>query len=478
MKTTQIQKTDWQRVIAVPPLARKPDTRAFDWSQNDRLLAHMVQGGIRRFLYGGNAFLYHLSLAEYTELLDWLAAQNDRLLMIPSAGPSFGRLQDQAPLLRARKFPAVMHLPCGDPRDAAGLESGLGEFADASATPLILYLKDETNFGPDRDRGLDCVAHMVDSGICVGIKYAVVRTDPSVDPYLEKLLQRVDRSLALKKYDAPRAQTYRISAEMAMAWAEAHPAVPDIFGFNPRQLLESANLAAVWMYSMTGEARWHTEFLRTFRELNPEAETAHLDRTRYAEGPWGAAAYALMTNREVDAETQARCRLAFVQSADKKTANLARWIFGIDPNPADYDKRLNDPWDLILAHRITNAPKYLLTLERSAQYALGLNPANASFTSGMGARQVTVFNLDAYHLGIPLPEGITTYGPYFRYSWGGASMEKALAGIYPEWKNWPWAECIFNVRSAALNEYTVGGNMANQLLLRGYLAQQYARTRE
>ena len=41
--------------------------------------------------------------------------------MIPSAGPSFGRLIDQAAILRRYKFPCVMALPCGDPRDAAGL---------------------------------------------------------------------------------------------------------------------------------------------------------------------------------------------------------------------------------------------------------------------------------------------------------------------------------------------------------------------
>jgi dihydrodipicolinate synthase/N-acetylneuraminate lyase len=104
---------------------------------------------------------------------------------------------DQAPLLRRYKFPAVMHLPCGDPRDAAGLEAGLRDFADACATPLILYLKEENNFGSNLDAGLDAVARMVKDGICIGIKYAVVRQDPYLDPYLEGLLKRVDRNIVL-----------------------------------------------------------------------------------------------------------------------------------------------------------------------------------------------------------------------------------------------------------------------------------------
>jgi hypothetical protein len=49
-----------------------------------------------------------------------------------------------------------------------------------------------------------------------------------------------------------------------------------------------------------------------------------------------------------------------------------------------------------------------------------------------------------------LPDGITTYGPYCRYSWRGGDREKALVGIYPEYKNWPWAESVFHVRYAPL----------------------------
>jgi dihydrodipicolinate synthase/N-acetylneuraminate lyase len=148
-------------------------------------------------LYGGNAFLYHIPLGEYEELLGWLAEQKDPLWMIPSAGPSFGRLMDQAPILRKYSFPCVMALPSGDPRDAAGLERGLREFASAAATPLMLYLKDEPNFGADKIAGLDAVARMVADGTCVAIKYAVVRQNPAEDNYLAELLRRVPREVVI-----------------------------------------------------------------------------------------------------------------------------------------------------------------------------------------------------------------------------------------------------------------------------------------
>jgi hypothetical protein len=73
-----------------------------------------------------------LTLHEYQQLLEWQTEiKRDGLWLIPSAGPSYGRLIDQAKLLRRFPFPCVMTLPCADPRDAAGLERGLREFAEA-----------------------------------------------------------------------------------------------------------------------------------------------------------------------------------------------------------------------------------------------------------------------------------------------------------------------------------------------------------
>jgi dihydrodipicolinate synthase/N-acetylneuraminate lyase len=182
-------------VFAVPPLARAPGkTRTIDFEQNSRIVRHIAKGGVSRFIYGGNAFLYHLSLDEYEQLLEWRAEiERDGLWLIPSAGPSYGRLMDQAKLLRRFAVPCVMTLPCCDPRDAAGLECGLREFAEAADVPLMLYLKEETNMGMDLMAGLDVVARLVDEGVCMAIKYAVVRKDPTQDHYLDELVKRVDR---------------------------------------------------------------------------------------------------------------------------------------------------------------------------------------------------------------------------------------------------------------------------------------------
>ena len=191
MKTTAVTLDDLSGVFAVPPLARRAGAgRPLDLAENDKIVRHMSQGGLSRFLYGGNAFLYHGSPSTSSSL-DWMSGIVG--WAIPSLGPSFGRAMDQAPLLRRYSFPCAMALPCGDPRDAQGLEAGLREISSAAGMSLVLYLKSEDGFGSDLKAGLDAVARLVDDGTCVSIKYAVVRKDPAVDPYLTALLERVDR---------------------------------------------------------------------------------------------------------------------------------------------------------------------------------------------------------------------------------------------------------------------------------------------
>jgi len=182
-------------VFAVPPLPRRHDSkRTLDLDAAESVARHIEAGGITRFLYGGNAFLYHATLGEFEMLAGWLASFGASRVPIPSIGPSFGRAIDQARMLARHRFPAVMMLPCGDPRDAAGLEAGYRDIADAAGTPLILYLKSEDAFGADKDAGLDAVGRLVSDGVAIAIKYAVVLDDPSRDPYLDGLLRRVDRS--------------------------------------------------------------------------------------------------------------------------------------------------------------------------------------------------------------------------------------------------------------------------------------------
>jgi dihydrodipicolinate synthase/N-acetylneuraminate lyase len=189
------QAADLNGVYAVPPLPRNTDARrSLNLEAAESVVRHIQAGGITRFLYGGNAFLYHASLDDFEALVDWLSGFAPPRWPIPSIGPSFGRAIDQARILRRHAFRAAMMLPCGDPRDARGMETGLREIADDAGMPLILYLKSEDGFGSDRNQGLDAVGRLVDDGVAIAIKYAVARDQPLEDAYLDGLLRRVDRS--------------------------------------------------------------------------------------------------------------------------------------------------------------------------------------------------------------------------------------------------------------------------------------------
>lgn len=180
-------------VYPVPPLARKNDAkRTIDFAQNEKILRFLLDNGLTHVVYGGNAFLYDVTMAEYRDLLEWAGGFATRASIMPAVGPSFGRAMDQASVVRHYKFPAVLALPNGNPRDAAGLEAGYREIAQACGVPLSLYVKAENSFGEDREAGIDVIARLARDGVCLSIKYAVVRKDPLEDAYLARLLERVD----------------------------------------------------------------------------------------------------------------------------------------------------------------------------------------------------------------------------------------------------------------------------------------------
>src|SRR5262252_10528018 len=114
MKTTPVTPADLAAsVLAVPPLARRADL-TLSPEANRKLVAHLQDGGVRTLMYGGNANFYHMPLSEYAATLDFIAeAAGADTWVIPSAGADYGKLMDQAAILRTRAFPTAMALPFG-----------------------------------------------------------------------------------------------------------------------------------------------------------------------------------------------------------------------------------------------------------------------------------------------------------------------------------------------------------------------------
>lgn len=188
MKTSPVTVADLQRsVIAVPPLARNADL-SLNHDANRAVLRHLEAGGVRSVMYGGNANFYHIAVSEYARVLDFLAqAAGDDTWVLPSAGPDYGKLMDQARLLRERAFPTAMLLPMSFPYTDAGLADGVRRFSDALGRPVVVYIKSERYLAPET------LARLVAEERIAAIKYAVVRQDPGQDPYLSELLTAVDK---------------------------------------------------------------------------------------------------------------------------------------------------------------------------------------------------------------------------------------------------------------------------------------------
>jgi dihydrodipicolinate synthase/N-acetylneuraminate lyase len=175
-------------VLAVPPLARNADL-TLNREANAALIRHLEGGGVTTLMYGGNANFYHLAVSDYGEVLDMLLGlASPTTWIIPSAGPDFGKLKDQARFLRERPFPTAMVLPASGVATNDGTAEGISRFAESFGRPVIVYLKSETYLS------VPTVARLADRGIVSAIKYAIVRDDPRQDAYLAELVKQVDPS--------------------------------------------------------------------------------------------------------------------------------------------------------------------------------------------------------------------------------------------------------------------------------------------
>jgi|TARA_B110000305_G_scaffold80369_1_gene90295 dihydrodipicolinate synthase/N-acetylneuraminate lyase len=185
MQTEQLNAS----VIAVPPLARDSDLK-IDREENAKIIRHIEAGGVSTLLYGGNANFYHIAPSEYADALEIIATESaENTLVVPSVGPAYGTMMDQAKVLQDFDFPSVMVLPMQGLTTDAGVAAGFRKFVEALGKPAVLYIKFEGYLEPET------VASLVDDGLVSWIKYAIVRKDTAQDDYLSRLIELVDPRL-------------------------------------------------------------------------------------------------------------------------------------------------------------------------------------------------------------------------------------------------------------------------------------------
>ncbi len=190
MQTRTITPDDLSRsVIAVPPMARDQNLK-FDRAENQKLIRHIEAGQVTTLLYGGNANFYHIAPSEYESVLGQLAEiAGPDTLVVPSAGPAYGVMMDQAEILKSTAYPTVMVLPHQGITTSEGVVAGLRNFARKVGKPIVLYIK----YGDYIS--VEGAKQLVDEGLVSWIKYAIVREDPADDPYLTRLVDSVDPAI-------------------------------------------------------------------------------------------------------------------------------------------------------------------------------------------------------------------------------------------------------------------------------------------
>jgi 4-hydroxy-tetrahydrodipicolinate synthase len=192
MKITPVTPADLAAsVLSVPPLARRADL-TIDPAQNARLLDHLRSGGVHTFMYGGNANVYNMGVADLRAIAEMLIKlSGDGDWIIPSVGSDYGKALEQIAMMRVYPFPTVMVLPHKAQSTPAGVAIGIRKLADAYGKPVIAYVKDE-GYVEAADIG-----RLAKDGAICAIKYAIVRDDPSKDAFLSELVNNVDRNIVI-----------------------------------------------------------------------------------------------------------------------------------------------------------------------------------------------------------------------------------------------------------------------------------------
>jgi endoglucanase len=272
------------------------------------------------------------------------------------------------------------------------------------------------------------------------------------------------------------AGVWEVSAVKAMEWAEveyqkwmASPDYAKVRANAKRTVPVERNLAAVELYRLTKDKKWHEVFLSTQKDIRDDAAFiyARLDKTMVNKKAQQSAADTLL------AQANRLVKLSENNAFGLTTGSPGRAIGGysstytIPASPA-----------LVRAHYLSGNPQYLKTILRSSLYSAGANPMNLVMTTGLGENHVmNALHEDSKHTGQPAPLGITVFGPCELKSSDarpGSDLEKRLnTTCAPAIAGWPTSESFFDVFwFVSQNEYVIDRPLGQAAYIWGYLASR------
>jgi len=360
--------------------------------------------------------------------------------------------------------------------------NALPDILDEALWSLDFFRRLQTPEGGVRG-GVESASHPREGELSWTESLSVMAYAPDVWTSYTYAAVAASAAYTLGSMDAKLAQTYGRSAIKAMEYAEANFVASD-YSEGPRahRVADERNLAALELYRLTKNQRWHDLFLATTAFIAPDTEAMVFGVRNQMDAAFLYTQLAQRASTDSDLAVEKtvvdNAKKAFLQQVNQQVALTKTTGFGwskVLPNlPLGWRNGLGGPKgvDILRAYRITQDEDYLEAALRATQFALGANPDNMVFTTGMGDRAPQHPLIVDYRLtGQPAPPGITLFGPAdFAFHSDYWLLDIIAKDTFPAPRKWPSVENYFDVYKYPMGaEFTVD-HMAESAYIWGYLA--------
>ena len=273
-------------------------------------------------------------------------------------------------------------------------------------------------------------------------------------------------------------QDYIRSAQKAYSWAKAWTGELD--EEQQRDLRDMRQFAAAWLYKVTGESDYQTQFKVDNMVTTP---TTELELWLSHAQEWAIYTFVMTDQQGMDTALKSMLEQAVknwaysdhINSADRRGYQYGNdWWYPIAWGAATRPR----VFPVYMAYHVSGDEKYLAYVYTTCDYILGANPLNMCWITGLGEKHPKeVMHLDSWYYNqekgmVPgiIPFGPTAYtddspdGPW-EISWGQKTA-------YPDASQWPSHELYFDNRYCPpQNEFTVHNSIGPAAAAFGLLCQ-------